>query len=303
VPSFAADDAVTRELDAYVQDQGLSRENLSSSDKKFPRKRHEFEFGMERYSYLYREYVNGSEFVRTEGDYTGFILSYAFRPPDVDTYKAILNNIFRMELRYAIGEVDYTGSGTWDNLDEYMYEVRAIVGEEFFLNPSLRAIPYVGLGYRYLNNGAEDMPARVIDGQPYYSGYNRESEYWYIPIGVDVQRHLSGGWVLGGSLEYDLWIGGQQTSHFEDMIDVDGVPSGWDPMENEQNGGYGLRGSLKLEKVFPRMKLGIEPYYRYWKVEDSEVESATGPGAPTASGFYEPENKTEEIGVKVGIKF
>ena len=302
-PSFAADDVVGRELDAYAQANGLSAENISPPAGKPVRKRHEFELGTESYSYLYREFRNNGVYVKFKGFYGGLLFSYTFRPRDVDSLADMICNVFRVELRGAGGRVDYTGSGTWHGLHDYMYEARGILGHEFLMNPSLQAMPYVGLGYRYLNDGFQDIPARVVDGISYFSAYNRESTYCYIPVGVDVYCPLSKGWGVGGNVEYDVWITGQEVNHFEDMEADTGASAGWDRMKNDQKKGYGLRGSLKIDKVFPGMKLAIEPYYRYWKVEDSEKQTITGPGAPTASQLWEPQNTTHEIGLKVGLKF
>jgi hypothetical protein len=302
-PSFADDDAVTRELDAYAQANSLSLENISSPEPKTPRKVHEFEWGTERYSYLYREFVSGAEFVRFKGFYNGFVFSYTFRPVDVDSFAEIIDNLFRVELRYATGRVDYTGSGTWDGLKDQMYEVRGIVGREYDINPTLQVMPYAGIGYRYLDNGFQAIPARTVNGRPFWSAYNRESKYFYVPMGVEICQAFSGGWHLGGILEYDFWLNGEQASHFEDMYDDTGVSAGWDPVYNKQEKGFGLRGSLKIDKAFSRMKLGIEPYYRYWKVEDSEKQVVTGPGVLGVNEVFEPQNITQEIGVKVGLIF
>ena len=302
-PSFADDDAVTRELDAYARANSLPPENIAPPVKSSSRKTHEFEFGVERYSYLYREGVTNFQPIRFKGFYNGFVFSYTFRPVDVDSLAEILKDMFRIEFRYATGRTDYTGAGTWNGIKDYMYEIRGIVGHELFVSPTLQITPYIGLGYRYLNDGLQAIPARTVDNIPFYSGYNRESRYCYIPVGVELHRQLDRGWGIGWGLEYDLWITGKQTSHFEDMVDAFGGGAGWDPMDNKQKSGFGLRGSLKVDKAFPRMKLGIEPYYRYWKIKDSEVQSLTGPGAPNASSWWEPQNTTQEIGVKVGVKF
>ncbi len=323
VPSFA-DDVVTRGLDEYARANDLALANISTvkhsivassnKEKVTPgalRKAHEFEFGMEHYAYTYRETVDSAEFMRMEGAYNGVLLTYTFRPVDVDSLSQMIVNMFRAEVRYASGQVDYTGSGSWDGLKDFMYEMRALVGYEHDINPSLRVMPYAGLGYRYLNNGSEAMAARIIDGDAYYSGYNRESKYYYIPVGVQVYQKLAGGWGLGVDLEYDFWSSGKQISHFEDMEDTGGANAGYDAMKNRQNKGFGLRGSLKIDKALTGMTLRIEPYYRYWKIEDSEVGFMTKGGAlvpvPGMPGYFEaglePENTTQEIGVRMGLKF
>ena len=308
--AFAADmDKVAQGLDEYARANDLPAENIKAPAPQAAR--HKYEVAVERYGYTYRETVDGAQFMRINGYYNGLLLAYTFRPLDVDALSQAMINVLRAEFRFAAGSVDYTGSGSWSGLKDSTYELRAIVGHDFSVDPTVKITPYAGLGYRYLNNGGEAMPSRVIDGQPYYSGYNRESTYYYVPVGVNAQKDFAGGYGLGLNLEYDYWYAGRQVSHLEDMQDMGGVNAGYDPLINRQRDGFGWRGSVKFSKDFPRMRLSVEPYYRYWKVQQSDIQFLTKGGqlvpVPGFPGYYEagqePDNITREIGVRMGVQF
>lgn len=88
----------------------------------------------------------------------------------------------RLDGRYANGDADYESSGTGsnDNLTDWYTEIRALFGTDYTLNDFVLA-PYSGLGYRYLFNDLRgDSSSGAI-------GYRRESEYFYLPLGV-IQR-------------------------------------------------------------------------------------------------------------------
>ena len=297
-------EAVSSGLDVYAREKGLSLRNISSvkrsmaasSSKPIGVKHHDLEVGIERYRYVYQEMSDGRKFMNTKGFYNAFLLTYTFRPDNVAVISDAMSTVFRAELRYALGKVDYTGSGTYSGLDDHMYELRGIIGQEIGRAVSGQILPYVGIAMRYLNNGLEEY-------QP--GGYNRESTYFYVPIGVQMRKGFSKGWNLGLNLEYDYFCSGEQTSHLEDT----GFPI--DPSTNKQRKGFGWRGSLKIVKEWPRIKLSIEPYYRYWHIRDSEISLWTSGGVPIPDpynpGYFlagqEPDNTTQETGVKMGIEF
>ena len=72
-------------------------------------------------------------------------------------------------------------------------------------------------------------------------------------------------------------------------------------IQNAQNKGYGLRGSLKLTKKGGRFNIFLEPYVRFWSVQQSKPYYPFG----ESFGLYyvEPNNSSLEIGGKLGIEF
>jgi hypothetical protein len=264
-------------------------------------KQHEFYFGVERYQYKYHEYdsLNGGKIMNLSGFYDGLLAAYTFRPKDIDSVTEAIANMFRAEFRYASGRVNYTGSTwggdglTFNGIHDYTYEVRGVVGKECPFWNSWMMTPYIGVGWRYLHNGSAVMAG----------GYGRESKYLYFPLGFDLGVGLGHGWSLGWNAEYDFLYFGQQTSHFED------VDSQLDPLGSRQNKGFGWRTSLKVVKELKHMSLSLEPYYRFWHIQDSEVGFLTSggqiiqdnSGQPVA--VLEPDNITQELGLRMGAQF
>jgi len=118
-------------------------------------------------------------------------------------------------------------------------------------------------------------------------GYDRTSKYTYIPAGVRARFKMINNWDLTFTGEYDIFLSGRQTSDFGEVV------------TNNQNEGYGLRASLRLSKNLGRVSLFAEPFYRFWHIKDSDVSYSYLLGAY----LYEPENKTNEYGLKIGAGF
>lgn len=197
------------------------------------------------------------------------------------------NNIMlKMEGRYSYGQVDYKNSGTIDNIDDYIFECRGLMGYDFSIAYIIIITPYAGLGYRYLNDDASGM----ISSTGAY-GYERESNYFYSPIGVETNFLLINNWTFGINLEFDIFWQGKQKSHL-------GEVAGYDDIENDQDDGYGVRGSIKLQKSSGKVDYIIEPFFRYWNIEESE---ATRDSA--GRWWVEPKNNSTEVGIIFTVRF
>ena len=259
----------------------------------FARPKHEFKAGIERYTYRYNEVVNGGHFMHTRGYFKGYYGAYTFRPVDMDIiYKAMVD-VFRLELRYATGKDDYDGSIIYKGMKDYTYEVRGVLGKDLNIGNDVRVMPYVGVATRYLNNGLEAI-------QP--GGYNRESRYIYVPVGVEACWLPPQSWGLAGSLEYDHFLQGNQISHLEDVKTGSGVSAGYDALSNDQRKWFGARAEISLVKEWAHLKLSFGPFYRYWHIQDSNVADITAGGAVIGSGL-EPDNVTKEFGLKMDLAF
>ena len=70
---------------------------------------------------------------------------------------------------------------------------------------------------------------------------------------------------------------------------------------NNQDDGYGLRGSIKLIKMGKKQVYVFEPYIRYWNIENSETVFGLLEGAPY--DIWEPKNRTTEIGLAFRVRF
>lgn len=210
-----------------------------------------------------------------------------------------------LELRYLTGDVDYNGflwdgtPATSNNEHDYYYEGRLFVGKHMAMGEYFTLSPYFGLGYRYLCNHAEKSAG----------GYKRESTYFYMPIGAGLTFHPGDGWSATLSGEFDWMINGNQRSQMSDVGNFDPPYQDWHykDVTNDQEKGFGLRAGFKVEKDFGGFGLFAEPFYRFWKIQNSEVEPLLATNgsetAYTGSGLVEPFNITREYGVKIGVTF
>jgi hypothetical protein len=200
--------------------------------------------------------------------------------------------MWRVDGTLSTGEVEYVGS-YWDGtpltvkgIRDTMFETRAILGSTEFVNISSYYFPYIGIGYRYLFDGADKAPG----------GYRRESNYLYIPLGIDGMVTTKGRWSLGFTVEYDYFVSGRQ---FSSLSDAD---PGYNDIESKQSSGYGLRGSLRFIRA-GRNDIILEPFIKYWKIAESDMVPLTYNGVPTPYGVVEPENNSTELGIKVLMRF
>ncbi len=239
-----------------------------------PSATHNWELAPEISSYTYKE----PGIMKDSGILYGITGAYTYRK----------NFMLRLEGRYDWGQVDYTStsSGEISNIDYYILELRGLAGYDFKINNATTITPYIGLGYRYL---LDDSTGRISTTGAY--GYKRESNYYYSPVGLFTMTVLGGGWSLGLNAEYDIFWKGKQKSHLGE------VPGYYD-IENDQNHGYGARGSVTFQKKLTNADLFIEPYIIYWHISASDVTRD-----PAGRGWYEPDNNTTQYGAKVGLKF
>jgi hypothetical protein len=202
-----------------------------------------------------------------------------------------------LDFRYAFGQVDYKGSGDKKNEDDNLWEIRGIAGRDFTWNETYDLSPYLGFGYRHLANDARGITSSGA------SGYRRESQYFYVPLGVKPRIRIDGNSRLTANIEYDQFIHGQQTS---DLSDAGlGLPD----ITNQQDSGYGFRGELMYETD----NWSFGPFFNYWNIHGSAIKnstvlSSTGcaalrTSAPCALSGTEPQNNTTEYGIQLKYRF
>jgi hypothetical protein len=238
-----------------------------------------WEVGLE---YNHQRYVEPIFDLTLKGSLYGGYLGYTARPPKNENFFEDVVDVFKLEGRFQYGSVDYQSAGNGKTRDEnnWTYELRGLVGKDFSVLNTSRLTPYSGIGFRYLDN---DGSGHVTDLG--FSGYNRISRYLYIPLGVEFSAKVSEDWILSPSMEYDFFINGTQISEIDPRI------------KNKQDSGFGMRGSLKLVKLDKAVNFIVEPYVRYWHIDDSD-HVVVSPFV-----YTEPENKTTEYGVRLGVEF
>jgi Tfp pilus assembly protein PilF len=266
--------------DKYAERYFMStKEAVVLQKGKPPTRNYYFELGLEVSSIEYKE----SGLMKDTGTMYGVVGSYTYR-----------NRLMvKGEGRYSWGQVDYSSNGTGDinNVKDYMWEFRGLVGYNFPIFKSLNITPYVGIGHRYLK---DDTSGRVSTTGA--SGYERESHYLYSPIGLESISSFKSGWSITAFAEYDYFWWGEQYSHLGDAI------PGLNTVKNTQNTGYGARGSIMIQKKIKEVEFAAGPFIRYWNISESKTEPVTFYGTVVNYG-QEPKNTSTEYGLKIAIKF
>jgi hypothetical protein len=202
---------------------------------------------------------------------------------------------------YALDLGDYSPCSDNGNPDWYL-ETRGVFGRDF-VGRSWAWSPEFGLGVRHLSNGIGDIKGFRIDN------------YLYLPVGITGRTRIASQGLLNVNVEFDLLLRGWQTTH-NSALGGGTVPAtdtapqftieGFSDISFDQHHGWALRGSAKYQ--INRHVL-VEPYFVYWRVGDSDVNTGTatytvnGITVQQELGFYEPLNTTREIGVKLGFRF
>lgn len=263
---------VTQKFDDIVTIQ--NRDDLAKPQPILPV--HSVEIGFEAFHKEYRE----PDVMNEKGMMVGVGLAYTYHD----------NVMFKASLLFAYGEVDYENSGTLDGIPDRHVELRGLVGYDFAVDPTFVVTPYIGLGYRFLRDDSAGMITSTGA-----RGYNRESNYFYTPVGIAVIKILPGGWALAAEAEFDyLWYGKQ----YSDLNDANPL---FPDLSNEQDQGYGIRGAVRIEKKLTASSVFFEPFIRYWNISQSDDTFFSAGG--TLYRGYEPKNNTTEIGAAVGLKF
>lgn len=210
---------------------------------------------------------------------------------DLRTTQLLQNEQFiRGDLRYAFGTVDYTSNGTGSSTGEpdWYIEARVLVGKDWLINDAVIS-PYIGAGYRYLFNDARGISCTASQC---YFGYRRESNYFYLPIGIIHRSSLSDQARLVSTLEYDHLLAGKQISRLSDGGNV-----GSSDVTNNQTSGHGL----KLSFMYEKDNWAIGPFAHFWNIAASDIAYCND--GIQAGWCMEPKNNTVEFGLKVSQQF
>ena len=173
--------------------------------------------------------------MKEEGMMYGIFGSYTY----YNTY------MLRTEGKYSFGQVDYKNSGTLNDIDDYMLEFRGLLGYDLLKRETAAFTPYIGFGYRYLLDNGGGLTTSTNAKM-----YDRESNYLYSPIGIETSNSFNNGWSIGATLEYDYLWQGIQKSHLRDARLYDPIIGyyTYNNISNDQDKGYGIRGSVELQK-------------------------------------------------------
>ena len=254
---------------------------------------HTFDIGGEVYGYSYQEpHPVG---IKIQGPMVGYYMNYAYRPADPNFFNNFISNVYMFQARYSSSKhLEYSGDGIVKNKHDENMEFRGLIGKDYFIGANTRVTPYFGFGYRYLIDHGNGQLSN-IGGY----GYDRKSHYYYLPLGADTTIWMSRNWEIDINGEYDILMSGYQKSFLSngDQFNHDNNPD----IINHQDHGFGVRGSIKFLKHGSLMDYYVEPYIRFWNIDQSKVAYAVVDGSPTYG--VEPKNNTTEIGSRFGVQF
>lgn len=237
--------------------------------------------------------------MRESGAMSGINGSYTYHPREGNILNNEIINMYRVEGRFSYGKVDYQGGvehedgsvtpQSFNGINDYMFEIRSLMGKDYYMGRSKILTPFFGAGYRSLYDS-------LSENKPF--GYNRQIQYLYVPIGAQATADLTNGWSLKAIAEYDFLIRGYVTSYLGEV--------GLGDLQNRQTSGFGMRGSIKLVKRTKYFNVTLEPFIRYWSIHASHIGQST-PFTLDGQNFVflgeEPPNTSVEVGGKLGIEF
>lgn len=141
---------------------------------------------------------------------------------------------------------------------------------------------FIGPGVRYLINDSDGQASTTG-----HTGYLRKNLLLYIAQGIEHRANLAHRWQMVSQAEYDVLVQGWQYS---------GI---YDGVHNKQDKGYGFRIGTQFIKPCQSYDLAVGPFFRYWKIDKSDIVPRYSSHKKRTVGIYEPKNSTKELGVQV----
>lgn len=232
--------------------------------------------------YRYQEHwLNDAEFMHETG--------VKFGPTVAASYAMGSGFFLRGDFRFSYSRNTYSAPffGKQYGIHDYLFDTRLLLGHDWGgsagSNPNaIDLAPSTGLGYRNLYN---DARGRSTGGT---LGYRRDSQYFYLPVGMTTRFAVSDEARISINAEYDRLIQGWQRSELSD--DSPFLPN----ITNDQYGGSGVRGGIRYEEA----EWSLGPYVEYWNISQSAQVRYLGFGI-----IFEPHNQTVECGLAASYRF
>ncbi|MDR1850349.1 MAG: hypothetical protein LBQ75_09945 [Zoogloeaceae bacterium] len=263
------------------------------------RKKHLFSIAPEVSSYEFKE----PREMKVDGTMVGFSMQYQ---GDIFRVRESMPVQVRTRLSYMYGgSLDYEDSVGYKqsgDVTQRVFDFAFAIGTEAGLSENFSLAPYLGYGFRsftdddYMERNV--MTSHVMESERTYSAS-------YLMLGADWKLFPARAWKLSLNTELDLLMSGENQIRFDDdeyyMRDKD------EYVYVKQDGGYGLKFALKVERDFGAMRIFAEPFYRYWSIEKSRTERDyfydRRTNQPIDYEFQFPKNRTEEFGLRIGVTF
>lgn len=244
--------------------------------------------GLEIANYEYKEPGVMKLYGTMVGLYFQYVVDGGVDKPVGGQFRTRFNYMYGSDLTYDGGYISNGRHYPLERDDETVwYFDWVLAGGPRFGKGVFSVAPYVGFGIRY---HVDENEGPVVSDYGHRVGeYERRQLYLYSPLGADWKFSLPQGWkvIVNTELDY-LWYG----YHESDMSDF-----GEGTLQFVQDEGYGLRLSAKVEKKWGGAGFFVEPYYKYWNIDDSDTDCSW------RACYYEPKNNTREVGLRFGAKF
>lgn len=246
------------------------------------------DIGIENGSYRWQDWTAGSDYARARGRRTGasIALTQAFDTGEDDVFVSAEVSYVQGRVTRTVRNGDVISTGT--RQIESAWDSRALIGTDWhFADFSLS--PFTGVGYRAVQGKAS------IDGAAYYL---REIKQTYLPLGLTLRQHLINGARLSTTAEYDHLLGSRIKSHYGDDTRYASLIG---TVDNTAKKGFGAR----LSMTYDQPPWSIGPFFRYWKVAESNKVYLPVLSAAVGSANYANEgvNKTYEFGLSAKYRF
>jgi len=151
---------------------------------------------------------------------------------------------------------------------------------------NIKFIPFIGIGYQYLNNSNKPE---------FYNKHVRQQTYIYLPVGTNISCSNHTNWIIQFNLEINPLLYGQQKSIITSR--QTGIS---ETFKFNQNIGFGLNSSILFGKVYDKWGWLIGPYIKCWNIKQSD---AGGIDDRTGKNIVEPDNTTIDFGLKLKFIF
>ncbi|MFA5259604.1 MAG: hypothetical protein WC450_00055 [Candidatus Omnitrophota bacterium] len=258
--------------------QGEDSDNMGMSVMARDRKKLSFEFGPESFYYEFDSDDGNSRVGTLFGAFAA--LTYHLGPEE-DLARDHSITMVKLDTHLA------------QDVDAFVLDGRGLAGFDFIRANNTRFTPYLGIGYRYLRDkDAGDSQAidDIYGSYWFYTngarGLKEEFKYIYIPVGIEINRPILDRWAVQLNAEFDFILQGRSTRHYNDLGPLivsadDGSTHIPNKMEFDHDKGYGWRFSLKFLRSAEEVDIFIEPFIRFWKLDDSDIEQFRTDGTAT----------------------
>jgi hypothetical protein len=246
-------------------------------------------FGVQSRNNVLFQDAAGSTTVRSKNDgiMWGSTGSYTYRE----------NMVFaKLDARFDSGKLDRkfrTTPEVRSNDQRAMtFEGRGLVGWDDAFNSAdvFRFTPYIGLGWRTFSIKAKNKTVNATT----FLAPNEFSSLVYIPVGMEAKVPFQDGWMMGMTAEVDPIFNAVHKMTYRNFA---GTPR----IKFTPKNGFGLRGSVSVEKDFDTMAIGLEPFVRFWDIKSSKGRFMNVNGVTTVAKLGK--ERTTEWGAKLFFKF